>query len=400
VSGYKRNLGPCRKRTPTCPAGSHDRWELIVSLGRDPLTGKYPQKSETFHGSDRQADKRLARLTTEVDDGKHKGALSTVAQIVDRWLAERREHLSPYTVRRYKSIIDHHILPALGATRAAKVRPAELTDFYTQLRDRKKLGKSSINQTHAILSGAFGLAVAYGWLPDNPAIKAKRPKADEKVVNEPPIEDVKKGLLAAVEYSAEFGVLFWVALVTGARRGELAALRWTDFPADYTQVHISRSLYGLTLDGNKILEEGPTKTHADRVLALDPATAHLLEEHHDRMRERAAKALHVLPHDAFLFSDAVDCTRPWHPDSISTMIERSRKRAGINLHLHQLRHYSVTYQVSEGWDPVAVASRHGHKDPNMTLRRYAHALKARDQLLAAQIGSHMQALSAATATED
>lgn len=386
MSGYKRNLGPCKQRRPLCPPGSHDRWELIASIGRDPLTGKYRQKSETFHGTESKAQKRLDRLTVEIDDGKHKGALSTVGQLVDRWLDERAQHMSPYTTRRYRSLITHHIRPALGDQRARKIRPAELTDLYTQLRDRKNLGASSIRQAHAILRGAFGLAVAYGWLDENPAINARLPKAPERTIVEPSLEDVRAGLLAAAAYSTEFGVLFWLALVTGARRGELGALRWTDFTADYRQVRISRSLV-IAEDGAVI--EGPTKTHQIRVLALDAGTAHLLEQHHDRMRQRAAEGLHILAHDAFLFSDKIDCARPWHPDSINTMVERTRKRAGLSFHLHQLRHYSVTNQISAGWDPVAVASRHGHKDPNMTLKRYAHALKARDQVLAEQVGQHM-----------
>ena len=397
MSGYKRNLGPCKQRRPTCPPGSHDRWELIASIGRDPLTGKYRQKSETFHGSESKADKRLARLTVEIDDGKHKGALSTVGQLVDRWLDERAQHMSPYTTRRYRSLITHHIRPALGDQRARKTRPAELTDLYTQLRDRKGLGASSIRQTHAILRGAFGLAVAYGWLDDNPAINARLPKAEEKVVAEPSLEDVRAGLLAAAAYSPEFGVLFWLALVTGARRGELGALRWTDFTSDYRQVRIARSLV-VNEDGT--VTEKDTKTHASRVLALDAGTALLLEQHHDRMRQRAADGLHILAHDAFLFSDKIDCNRPWHPDSINTMVERTRKRAGLTFHLHQLRHYSVTNQISAGWDPVAVASRHGHKDPNMTLKRYAHALQARDQILADQVGDHMRELARPAEPDD
>ena len=117
------------------------------------------------------------------------------------------------------------------------------------------------------------------------------------------------------------------------------------------------------------------------------------------MRHRAAQCAVILAHDAFLFSNHIDSSRPWHPDSINTMIERTRrpdktKPPVYTFHLHQLRHYSITMQIGDGWDATAVASRHGNKDPNMTLRRYAHALKARDQLLAEQGGVRLRELAA------
>lgn len=383
MTGYKRPLGPCTKRQPTCPPGSHDRWELIVSLGRDPLTGRYPQRSRTFHGSERQADKQLARIATEVDDGKHRGALSTVTQLIDRWLNEVEPDMSPYTVRRYRSLIDNHITPAIGSQRITKVQPPELATLYRDLKERRKLGASSVRQIHAILRGAFGLAVAWGWLDSSPAAKTKPPKAPARKIESPSLEDVRRGLEAAVDYTEEFGVFYWLAVAIGARRGELCALRWSDFTPNLDATLISRSL---TIAKTGEVYAKDTKTHQERAVALDPGTTAVLLEHRRKMTERAAKGMAILGPDAHVFSNDIDCARPWHPDTASTAFQRIKERAGLPFRLHDLRHFSVTRGIAAGYDPVTVAERHGHRDPSVTMRVYASAIEANDRQLAQHVG--------------
>ncbi len=74
-------------------------WELRVSLGYDPETGKRHQVSKTFHGGARAADAALRDLVDQHAQGRTDGIGVTVGQLLDRWLEEcERLDLSPMTV--------------------------------------------------------------------------------------------------------------------------------------------------------------------------------------------------------------------------------------------------------------------------------------------------------------
>ncbi len=61
----------------------------------------------------------------------------------------------------------------------------------------------------------------------NPAEQATIPRYTHQEVAPPTPREVERFLTAAWERDPDLGTLLWVAMVTGARRGELCALRWT-----------------------------------------------------------------------------------------------------------------------------------------------------------------------------
>ena len=90
-------------------------WELRVSLGKDPATGKYRQISKTFHGPARAADDALRDLVDKYGDAQEDGFGATFGQLLDRWLEEcERMDLSPTTLRTYRAQIKQTIRPRLG----------------------------------------------------------------------------------------------------------------------------------------------------------------------------------------------------------------------------------------------------------------------------------------------
>ncbi len=93
MAGSMRPLQPAQDGRP--------RWELRVAGGWDPQRLRYRQVSRTIVGSRREASSALARLATEVDDGKHLGGDATVAELFTHWLALIEDHRSPTTLREY-----------------------------------------------------------------------------------------------------------------------------------------------------------------------------------------------------------------------------------------------------------------------------------------------------------
>ena len=106
-------------------------FELKVSAGRDPLSGRYRQVTRRFRGTLREAKLERAKLLTEVGSGRHVGASATVDELFGEWLKElERKDRSPRTIDEYARRYRHDIQPALGTKPVAKVSTKMLTDLY------------------------------------------------------------------------------------------------------------------------------------------------------------------------------------------------------------------------------------------------------------------------------
>ncbi len=176
-------------------------------------------------------------------------------------------------------------------------------------------------------------------------------------------------------------------MTTGARRGELCALRWHHLDLAAGVLTLRRSAY---LDENGELREKDTKTHQQRRVALAPETIEVLRELHDRYVERLAQLDADADPADYVFSPEVDNSRGYRPDTITQRYGRLTARLGITSHIHALRHYSATELINAGVDVRTVAGRLGHGGGGTTtLRVYAAWLSESDQRAAGTLAARM-----------
>jgi integrase len=106
------------------------------------------------------------------------------------------------------------------------------------------------------------------------------------------------------------------------------------------------------------------------------------------MAARAAMCRVELSADAFVYSNAVDCSEPWYPDSVSRGFKRLCVDEELpNVRLHDLRHFVATPLLSAGVDVRTVAGRLGHRNAATTLNVYAYFLQEADRSVADAIGN-------------
>ena len=213
----------------------------------------------------------------------------------------------------------------------------------------------------------------------NPASNAPLERAKRLPRGVMTTADVRAVIEAAAEVHPMAPMALRLAAASGARRSELAGLRWDRIHDN--RITIDRVIGVVRERGEKgqpTLVEQPTKTANQRTVAIDAATAATLAE----LRvERARYA-------PWLFSDT---DGPPHPDRIGWWWRRARELSGIDKkwRLHDLRHWSATQAIASGTDVRTVATRLGHADASMTLRVYAHALENADADLAEHLGSEL-----------
>ena len=156
-------------------------------------------------------------------------------------------------------------------------------------------------------------------------------------------------------------------MVSGCRRGELCALRWTDLDLDRGVVTIERSA-DQTSEG--VLEKA-TKTGQKRRLALDSYTVELLTAYRELCNDQCKSLGIALARSAFVFSTSPDFSTPRRPDSITQRYRRLAERNNLrSTRLHALRHYSATELLTAGIDVRTVAGRLGHGSGGATTLRF------------------------------
>ncbi len=355
-------------------------WKLRVYLGRDPVSGKPRQKQVTYTGTERSARKELARMGTEASAQTG----MTFGELLDRWLLQITPTRKPKTVGEYRAKINGRIRPLLGSVPLDQL-DAELLDraYIEWLGD--DLSETTVHHLHAIISAACRQAVKWGWIDRAPTELASPPPLRLKKITVPEVDELTAFYAAAIDrQDSMLATAIALAALTGARRGELVALRWSDVDLDKGRLTIARSI--AVVDGK--LVEGATKNHSERTIALGEDEVRILRQRWAHQSEAAEVRGVQLVSDPYLLAhgEIHDGSRPTNPDVVSHRFRRLARGLGSSCRLHDLRHFSITTLVAAGVDVRTVATRHGHARATMTLDRYAHALPERDREAAAIMG--------------
>ncbi len=201
-----------------------------------------------------------------------------------------------------------------------------------------------------VLNGAFIRAVRWRWIGTNPVGQGQapfQPTPDPR----PPTPAQAARVAAEAWKDPDWGMFVWLAMTTGARRGELCALRWDriDFVTGVLDIRTSIAQV------NTRMWEKDTKTHQRRWIVLDAQTIALLRTYLQHVARRSASLGIELSDGSFVFSGSPDGSTCLKPDTVTQRYSRMCARLGWDMHIHQLRHYSATELIAAGVDDRTVA---------------------------------------------
>lgn len=293
----------------------------------------------------------------------------TVGDLIDAWRGEKVADWSPTYAADMATVATR--IPADFLHRNVdSVTPPVVATLHRQL-IVDGWSKHRISRAHVAISQAFKLAVAYGWANEDPTRDLKAPAPGRPDVN-PPEGKVVRALVAAAP--ERIALVIRLAAITGARLGELVALRWLDLDGDV--LTIRRAAIYTPGSGLVVREATKTGRKGDRRLELDEHTVALLADH--RLGQLRSVAGKRLPSPVYMFSHDGGVT-PWRPGYVG--LEYRRMRAKVpgaeGVRFHDLRHHVATEMLHNGEEPIRVAAQLGHSTPATTLRTYAHYLAGR-----------------------
>lgn len=353
---------PHAKDPRKLPSG---RWQARVTF-YDPDTGKRHETSQTFP-TEREA-KRWSREQEAFYREKGAPRQDTFGEYLEKWLegtaAVRVRDTTAKAYRRYARPLFQNV----GHKPLQALTPGDFQAIYTaMLKDGK--ATSTIHHTHVVAHSALAEAVNWGLIPFNPVDRIKPPRVVSPEIVPPTLEE-SKALLAAAEGS-RLKALWWFIAITGCRRGEAVALKWSDIDWDRRVVTIRRT----AAEEEGLLTVHDTKTaKGRRAIAVTEYLLDILQEHRERLRvERDVAGIKWNP-DHWVFPSRKG-TMLW-PTNVATIFRKLRKTVGCrdDIKIHSLRHAMATDWLIAGVPIKVVSERLGHANIAITLQIYGHLL--------------------------
>ncbi len=345
-------------------------WELRVQVNN-----KRPTRR--FHAPNTHAGRALAYkeldawirvLDANVDDLTIEGA-------IEMYEASKAPDWSPST---QKSHANHAapIILGIGATPLASLKRQQVQDLYDGWR-REGKAPGTIRRRHSVLRAALRHAVKHEWILVSPAEGVDLPKVPQDLMELPSHRAILNGIERIEPKHRRIQAVASLAVGSGARRGELAALRWSEVDFDNRTIVIKASI----AEGkDRALVRKQTKTGSVRVVDVDDAVMADLRRWRAESSERALH-MGVRIEEGFpVFGSPSDPAVPVRPSRIGQDWYRRRGEIGLaGLRFHDLRHRYATTLLELGVPVHHVSQRLGHASPTVTLTKYAHAIPSGDR---------------------
>ena len=254
-----------------------------------------------------------------------------------------------------------------------RVRATHLAELYTTLSrsggvDGGPLAARTVGHVHRLLRRALGHAVTWGLIQQNPAAAVHPPRVASEEIEIASEDEIKAVLHHLIDRNRALYMLATLALATGARRGELCALRWKNFDSDGGKLRIERALE-TTKAGLRF--KSPKTRHGRRTIGLPASVVEELGAHWKEQQElRLALGLGRGSPDDLIF--AMPDGSPYEPDTLSKNRLRATAAVGRRINLHSLRHHHASNLIAAGIDVLTISRRLGHANPSITLTVYGH----------------------------
>ena len=258
--------------------------------------------------------------------------------------------------------------------------------FVERTKKDGKLNNNSVIRYQAMLSSIFKKGVQWGLINENPCSRAEHPKAEEIDVRVLTEEEIPKLLDALSDAPPQYSVITQLALLLGARRGEICALRWSDVDFEKGTLSIKRTVQ--SIPGIGLVFNAPKTRRGKRCLRIGADCVELLQEYRryqkvKRFRIGSAWVRKVTLENGKVVDNDMLFTKwngePMDPDIISSWFPKFLEAHDLpSIHFHSLRHSNASILIAAHVPITTVSGRLGHAQTSTTLNYYASAIQSAD----------------------
>jgi integrase len=339
--------------------------------GRAAASAMYEGKRITKYGKTKtEARQKLDAYLAELRSGKVViGPKQTVEQYLTHWLEDsRRLKIEPATLDGYRIALRVHLIPAFGCLQLSQLTKERIQAFCAQKLDAG-YAPGTIRNMYNLLSSALESAVMDGILARNPCDHVTLPKQKQRKPYVLTVDQCKRLVAAARGRRLWFMIL--VALTTGAREGELLALRWSDIDLNNLRISIHRSVS--VQKGKGMIEKEPKTKSGVRKVILTQVVVDAMDEH-KRCIEAARLSVSRWANLDLVFPSKYG-THIWKQQLLKEFrAVLAEVGLPLEMHFHDLRHSFATLLFAAGVNPKIAQEALGHSSMSITLGLYGDVI--------------------------
>lgn len=350
-----------------------NRWRIVIMHNGE-------RYRTTFEGNKTDAKKAHDEFKVQVDNGVCISKKLTLARFVPLYRESKYQSMAPKSISDYDKQLNDRIIPTLGRLTLNEIGLMHIKRFYKDLKD-EGTGDRTIKKCHQILSSVFSEAVHLGYLNDNPCKKMPAPKY-KRINNDNCLHaDEAVTLLECLEAEPlHDAIVAYIALLSGARLGEICALTWKDVDLDKREININKSRQRVPQVG--MVDKETKNEGSNRIIPTPNALEAKLRTLRRLQSESALKLGEDYQYSGYVATYADG--RATAPSNRSRWFGKFVTRNGLRkITLHGLRHTYATLLLHGGNMPgFAISGNLGHSDPTMLMRTYAHEIEASNRIAA------------------
>lgn len=358
------------------------RWEALLHTGYTP-DGKRKRRKAVRH-TKTAAAAALKEMGAEEEQGLNPDASRwTVADWLQRWIeTEVTATVRPRTQEQYASVVNGHLIPALGNVPLRKLTASDIRAYMKGKLDGG-LAARTVGNHHIILRRALEIATRYQYIERNPARLVSSPRY-QRYKAQPLTPEEMRQFLGACE-GHRLQALFLLSAATGMRIGEVLGLTWEAVDLDAGTVRVEHTLYRI---GGEFQLAEPKTEQSRRSIAIPAQVVVALQAHRKRQIEERLASPVWMNEWGLVFTGV-------HGQPVGDRVVRyefaalleAAKITGRRIRLHDLRHGAATYMLATGVPMKVVQEVLGHSQMSITADTYSHVLPELQREAADRIGS-------------
>lgn len=341
-----------------------------VRVNYTDATGKAHQVERTAYGN-AEAVALEQQLISEFKNKRTVTSRLTVKQLFDEYEVYHSHETRKTSHDSAMRNLRNRVLPSMGDCRLDKLSQPVLAKWKNEIA-ATDLSIVTKQNAYAAFAAMLNYAVKMEYIQKNPLTVLGNFRNAELI--EKPADKLQfytpEQFLAYISVAGEsavscadwgYYVFFNIAFYTGARKGEINALKWSDIDGDI--LHIRRSIAQKLKGGD--VETPPKNKSSYRDLQIPAPLLDILSEHKGRQQE----ASRLFTEDYRICGGE----RPLRDTSIENKNKAFSKAAGLpHIRIHDFRHSHASLLANEGINIQEIARRLGHSNVQMTWNTYSH----------------------------
>jgi integrase len=325
--------------------------------------GKRRLKTLAAGTTKKEARKILHDTLKEVEHGIFlpERRVPTFKELADQWLEHKKMNIREHTYEGYECHVRNNLKPFFGETKITRINYSSITKF-TAHEDARGASVHHVRKSLVLLTGIMKYAVRQRLIESNPVQEVEKPKGRSRYRESEGMdilrpEEIRRFLDQVQE--PKYKTLFTLAIMSGARQGEILGLQWSDIDWFNSQVIIKR-----TFQHGRFYE--PKSSTSRRKIDLGPTVIAQLKKW--KMACPQNRLDLVFPSDEGTPIDNNNLVR--------RHFEPAMRKAGLRkIRFHDLRHTFASLLIDQGEHPKYIQTQMGHSSINVTMDTYGHLMK-------------------------